>query len=666
MRQAIILPIAIFLFFTACGEPADSGGELAPALRTYAQWLDDQVATFAPDPQLTAALDQAAPDQIVSIIEEYLCPNFSEATKRLQKIIRDPGISAARKHELLRPILAEVGPVLKTRAEAALAATRGRDLGEAGPEIRSLLMLAHTLSRGAMRVAKLPAWQHLDGPLTHYEKPFAPAMSEGMLDKFWLMYHWTEVLGGLYDDSDYTWVFAETERTSYLDQEIGTTDIEMFPDYWRVATDVWNDPALSDNQRLMAAKFTMWQNEDWGGGNHYINEWWSWEPAHQDEDNALFLGNQMAALAALYELTRDERTLHRLGAMLDAFRHYDTLTVDDPDPIAQEPPDGRITRGTITRNLYLEDEMQIFDIEFSGGQFIFHHNNSWPDHYTGRERKNVSRDQYYGLFLGYRTLWEVLTAIEDRTAAEQDLLDSLVEHATLVTDYVFGQSNLHWQWGLDYMLYALFEGSCANPPNFTFMMFFGHVGLEEITGQSFTQFDWLHDLGHDLFAFGRSLGLIWISEALFEPAHTGLTALNQYLSGFYMSDITAADWMFLWPPELLVKVNAGRRRLWRRVVAAFYRKYGYLGHEQYRRLADETFDADLHLRPTIDIIYNSTQGDYVKLEPTYVGLENFMLPWTFFAGRAANREEIAAALLARYDELVADGSVNFADTDLPY
>jgi len=423
---------------------------------------------------------------------------------------------------------------------------------------------------------------------------------------------------------------------------------------------------LSWNEKLMATKYTMWQNPDWGGGNHYIDEWWSWEAGYKEEDCALFTGNNMAALAALYEVTRDPRTLGRLQAMSAAFRHYDRITRDDPDPLALEDPDGRITRGTKTRQLYYEDEQNLMEIEFVGGQFVFHHNNSVVDLYTGRERKNVSRDQYYGALLGYRVLWEALTAIDDRTAAEQELLEDVVEHTTMITDYLFGQSNLHPEWGIEYMFYALFEGSCANPPNLSFMVYFAHGGLEEMTGQTFHQFDALHDLGHALFAFGRALGIVEISAMLFEPAHTSLTALNQYLTAFYLSDVSMADWLFLWPPELIDLEDAGQRRLWRRVIAAFYRKYGQIISPQYLAIAQEVFDPVLNPVETPQRFFNSYQGDYAKIEPAHVALENYLLPFGLIVSRAANREDWATAFDERYQALHNAGDINFDDTDLPH
>jgi len=619
------------------------------------------------DLQLQAALDAAGPDGIEAVIDANLRPKVAEAAARMEQIIQNPELPTAAKHNLLTPILREVAPLIERKAMALLIALDGRDLGPHAEDIRQLLYMARALGQGARDAAQIPPYWDRFGhiPREHVDD-FAPELPDAVADKYWLLYHWSEIIGGYYDDTDYAWVFADSGRTSFLEQEAGASGIEQIADEWRVPTEVWDDPELSVNQKLMAAKYTMWQNPDWGGGQHYIDEWWSWEAGYKEEDNALFLGNTMAALAAQYELTRDARTLVRLQAQLRAFEYYDTLTVDDPDPLAQEPPDGRITRGTKTRNLYLEDEMNIFDIEFTGGQVIFHHNNSWPDHFTGRERKNVSRDQYYGLFLGYYTLWQVLTALPDRTEAEQQLLDDLVAHTTLITDYVFGQSNLHWDWGWEYSFYALLEGSCANPPNFTFMMFFGHVGLEEMTGQSFTKFDTLHDLGMQIFAFGRSLGKVWLSRKLFEPSQTGLTALNQYLSAFYMSDISPQDWLFLWPPEVIARTSEGQRKLWRRVVAAFYRKYGVLGSEPYRQVAEETYDAAFNPRPTVQIMYNRTVNGYAYLDAAGPGTEDFLLPFAMLASRAANRDELATKLAQRYQDLINDSSIDFTDTDLIY
>jgi hypothetical protein len=617
---------------------------------------------------LTRALTAAASvEDVEAILDAELLPMTEAATERAEAIIQREDLAAAQKHRLLAPALREIGPQLERRAAIVLNALQGRDLGPKGEAIRQMLHLARNLGEAATKAEREPYWDRINGPAAHNQNYlYAPALPDAVADRFWLMTHWIEILGGMYDDADYAWVYADSGRASFLAEEAGASGFEHVPDWHLVPLEIWNDAGLSCNQKFMAAKYTMWQNPDWGGGEHYVNEWWSWEAGYKEEDDALFTGNMLAALAAMYETTRDARTLHRLRALFEAFKHYDRITRDDPNPIALEDPDGRITRGTKTRNLYPEDEMNIFDIEIVGGQIVFHHNNSWPDHYTGRERKNVSRDQYYGLFTGYRVLWEVLTALDDRTAEEQQLLDDLVAHTQSITDYVFGQSNLHWDWGLDYMFYALFEGSCANPPNFTFLMFFGHVGLEEMTGQSFTKFDALHDLGLALFRFGRSLGKVTLSEAVFEPAQTGLTALNQYLAALYMSDVTPADWLFIWPPEAIDLNDAGRRILWRRVVAAFYRKFGLVGSPPYAAILGELFDEAYSPRPTPEIFYNHNNGEYAWLEASGVGVEDFVLPFALVVSRAANRDELAAQLTARYQALVESGDINFDDTDLPY
>ena len=679
MRCLLVPLMAIMLVVVACDTPVDQGN----AADDFATALPDATTSHAKMRKLAKAPTvpvvacntnsigtrfrvQAQPaGHAEALLDARLRPLVEDATARIDEIIQQVDLPAIEKHRRIAPILQRVGPVLERRAEVALAALDGRELGPRQAAILELLNHAKLLGSAASKYE--PPYWNLEGvPLAAEPYYYEPDMNDTVTDRYWLFYHWMEIMGALHDDSDYAWVFAASGRTSFITQEAGAAGLDQTHDWQLVSADVWDSETLSWNEKLMATKYTMWQNAHWGGGNHYINEWWSWEAGYKEEDCALFTGNMMAALAALYEVTRDPRTLARLEAMLSSFWHYDRITRDDPDPLALEEPDGRITRGTKTRQLYYEDERNLLDIEFVGGELIFHHNNSEPDTYTGRERKNVSRDQYYGMLLGYRVLWETLTGIEDRTPAEQALLNSLLEHTLLVTDYLFGQSNLHPEWGLEYMLYALFEGSCANPPNLSFMIYFGHVGLEEMTGQNFEQFDALHDFGHALFAFGRALGMVEISAMLFEPAHVGLTGLNQYLTAFYLSDITMSDWLFLWPPELIDLENASQRRLWRRVIASFYRKFGHIVSLQYLAIANEVFDPIMHPIETPQRFFNSYQGDYAKIEPAHVGLEEYLLPFSFLVSKAGNRDALGAKLLERYDALLANGDINFDDTDLPY
>ena len=651
---------------TPCAEMAFvDQEETTPEGFLYNMYVDAEASTYLDNVGLVPGTMQVE-NELAAIIG----PTLERNTFAIYSVIRNPELGLAQKHDRLNEIMLKSANDLFGFGQSAKKILSNRQPSDPDRKIQTLLKMIETLATKAQKTGEYPpywnkfedSWQWRDV----IEEPFEPNIPDSVADRFWLFYHWTEILGALYDDTDYQWVFADSARTGFIAEEAGQAGLDQFHDWWMVDPNTWDDAALSDNQKLMATKYTMWQNPDWGGGGHYIDEWWSWEAGYKEEDCALFTGNNMAALAMIYGVTRDNRTLTRLTAMLDTFKYYDTLTVDDPNPLAQEPPDGRITRGTKTRNLYLEDEMEIFTITFDAGGVNFHHNNSWPDHYTGRERKNVSRDQYYGMILGYYSLWKVLTDIPDRTAGEQQLLDDLVAHTTLVTDYIFGQSNIHWDWGWEYMVYALFEGSCANPPNFTFMMYFGHVGLEEMTGQSFPQFDFLHGLGQTLFEFGRALGLVELSRTLFEPAHTGLTALNQYLSGFFMSDITEADWLFLWPPEILEEGDAGRRRLWRRVVAAFYNKYGVFGTDIYRNVAMEVFDETLNPVPTIQTFYNSLRHGHYIIEPAHVALENFMLPLGMLINSSENSDSLGALMNARYQFLVNQGSIDFSDTDLPY
>lgn len=651
MRRKIALVSFLLVWIVSCGDV-------------------DERKTTDEDAALAVALREAdSPEAVEQVLDLYLRPLVEETAGRVEEIIEGDKLDNLAKHRLVADIFRAAGPTLTARADLALRLLENRNLGDKAEDIRFLLRLARALGIIAGKTERPLYWELIEGQFgtrPHlYE--FSPDLPAAVADRFWLMYHWTEIMGGMYDDSEYAWVFADSGRTGFLAQEAGASGFEQFHDWWSVAGEVWNDPELTYNQKLMAAKYTMWQNPDWGGGEHYIDEWWAWEAAYKEEDCALFTGNNLAALAALYEMTRDERTLQRMQAIMAAFWHFDRLTRDDPDPLALEEPDGRITRGTKTRQLYYESERNLFDVEIVGGQIVTYHNNSEPDLYTGRERKNVSRDQYYGMLLGYRVLWEVLTGLPDRTAAEQALLDNLVEHVTLVGDYLFKNSRYHLDWGWEYMLYALFEGSCANPPNLSFMAFWCHEGIEEMTGVSYLQFDALHDFGDQLLEFGRDLGLLEISESLFEPAHSGLTGLNQYLSAFYMSDITPADWMFLWPPELVDLQDAGQRRNWRRVVAAFYRKFGMLFAPQYEAIAAELFDEVVCPRPgSPEVFFNSYQGDLVKLDATHEALEEFLLPFAFLAGRAANRETLAAELTARYQALIENGDIDFDATDLPY
>ena len=47
-------------------------------------------------------------------------------------------------------------------------------------------------------------------------------------------------------------------------------------------------------------------------------------------------------------------------------------------------------------------------------------------------------------------------------------------------------------------------------------------------------------------------------------------------------------------------------------------------------------------------------------------VEDLLLPLAVIADGAANRDEVAAAFRSRYRELLDDGSISFAGTDLPH
>lgn len=443
---------------------------------------------------------------------------------------------------------------------------------------------------------------------------------------------------------------------------MGEAGVEMMMDYWRVPEAVWNDPGLTDNERLMHVKYTMWDNPHWGN-QEYVEEYWRFEPAFVDEDCALFTGNVLGALAFEYGLSRLPRTLARMQAVMRAYRLFDRFTLDTDHPLDQEGYDGRIQRGTKTKNLYHEDEIYLMTIE-SWDPLELSHNNSWPDRLTGRERKNVSRDQYYGLILGYYATFKVFSAITDRTDAEEALLCDVIIHMNMILEYLL-TDRLRPGWGILYNLYSLFEGSCANPPNLTFMNFWAYPGYEEMTGLDYSaRFGLGNRLIHALFALGRIVGGVELSQQLFRDAQSSMTALNQYMITLYMSDLSPEEWQFIYPPEVLVE-HPGRRNLWRRVIALFFNKYGCFGNEVFREVIEEMLLVENNPAPLLDDLSWSVQHGHAHVEPAGK-IENLLLPLAVTADAATNRDEVAAAFRSRHQELLDDGSISFVGTDLPY
>ena len=413
----------------------------------------------------------------------------------------------------------------------------------------------------------------------------------------------------------------------------------------------------------MGAKYAMWDNPHWGDQEH-VSEYWRLEPAFVDEDCPLFTGNMMAALAFEYSLTRLPRTLARMEAMVRAFRLFDRFVLDPDHPLDQEAGyDGRIQRGPKTKNLYPDDETLLWTIR-SWDPLELSHNNSRPDRLTGRERKNVSRDQYYGVFLGYHATYQVLSAMPDRTPEEEALYCGVVIHMDRMLEYLFSES-FRPELGILYNLYSLFEGSCANPPNLTFMTLWAYPGYEAMTGRDLSnRFAVGGRLMDALIGLGRLIGGVELSQLLFEPAQSSLTALNQYMITLYMSDLSPEAWQFIYPPEVLLE-HPERRNLWRRVIALFYKKYGAFGNDVYRSVVEEMLLPENNPPPTLSDIAWSVQHDHRHVEPQG-RLENFLLPLTTMASAAANRDALGEAFRRRYQELVASGRVSFDGTDLPY
>ena len=609
--------------------------------------------------------DWLPPAQVDDPTDLMIAAAVESFTAELTRIIEQPGSGYAGKIRALRAAAVSEAPALAERLEAIKS---GAGRSHTGPlrapqreAIEAAIGFVGTLL-SMLAEAREPEAAVSPGREVG-AGDFFMDLDDAVLDRYWMYVHWTEILAGYYDDSEHTAVFEEAGRTGFIAEEVGEAGIEMVMDYWRVREEVWSDPGLSDNERLMWAKYTLWDNPHWGD-QVYVSDYWRMEPAFIDEDCPLFTGNMMGALAFEYGLTRLPRTLSRMQAMVRALRLFDRFALDSGHPLDQEEVyDGRIQRGPKTKNLYHADEVDLLTVE-SWNPLRFSHNNSSPDRLTGRERKNVSRDQYYGVFLGYYAAFQVLSAMEDRTPEEEELLCGVLIHMDKMLHYLLS-NRLRPGWGIMYNLYSLFEGSCANPPNLTFMSLWAYPGYEEMTGRDYSsRFGMGNRLVHALLGLGRLIGGVELSQQLFGDAHSGLTALNQYMITLYMSDLSCEEWQFIYPPEVLVE-HPERRRLWRRMIALFYRKYGHFGNEVFRGVIEEMLLEEHNPPPSLDDISWSVQHGYAHVEPQ-AKLENFLLPLATVAGAAANREEVAEAFRNRYGELVEGGRITFEGTDLPH
>ena len=582
---------------------------------------------------------------------------------RLNAIIESGTLSLHQKHAVIAQAVADHVPGILTTVDQAMEDMEADAAMDPGSRFRSTV-----LTRTARQfLLTLLSESDYTGP-----DPSLPVQAAGtyeielpmeVLDRYWMFYHFTEILGVYNNDRDYAHMYSPAGRESFIDAEVGRHGIEMFMDWWLVPISVWNDDALSLEQKLMSTKYTMWQNPHWGGEDHYVNEYWSWEAGFKDEDSALFTGNLMAALAAEYSMTRHPRTLRRLRNLVDSILYYDAFLLQGGHPLDIGQRDGRLQRGTKTKNLYPENEPFLLTVSFDEGGIHFHHNNSWPDMQTGRERKNVSRDQYYGVLTGYYTIHLLFNRMGDLTAGEAALLEDVEGHCRLIQDYLT-LPPLRPENGLLYNLYALIEGSCANPPNLSFMGFAAFSGLQKITGQRIKFNDYGYCLLWSLFTLGSLTDSVELSRSLFEPAHSGLTAMNQYLCALFMSDLPRAHWEFIFPPELIREANSGRRKLWRRLIAAYAMKFGDFGNQDYRDVILEMLDPAENPPVTARTLYNRTARGYAVIEPAGVGIEDLMWPLMFACTTAQNAEELGRQLNQRYRELVDTGVIRFEDTDL--
>ncbi len=609
--------------------------------------------------------DWLPPAQVDDPTDLMIAAAIESFTAELTRIVRQPVLGYAGKIRALRAAAISEAPALAERLDAIEKGAGRSHPGPLRPGQQEAIEAAVGFARALSSVLTDAREPEADVP-TGRERAaggFSMDLNDAVLDRYWTYAHWTEILAGYYDDSEYTAVFEEAGRTGFIAEEVGEAGVEMVMDYWRVREEVWTDPMLSDNERLMWAKYTLWDNPHWGN-QAYVPEYWRMEPAFIDEDCPLFTGNMMGALAFEYSLTRLPRTLSRMQAMVRAFRLFDRFALDSDHPLDQEEVyDGRIQRGPKTKNLYHADEVDLLTVE-SWNPLQFSHNNSSPDRLTGRERKNVSRDQYYGVFLGYYAAFQVLSAVEGRTSEEEELLCGVLIHMDKMLRYLFS-NRLRPGWGILYNLYSLFEGSCANPPNLTFMSLWAYPGYEEMTGRDYlSRFGMGNRLVHALLGLGRLIGGVELSQQLFGDAQSGMTALNQYMITLYMSGLSPEEWQFIYPPEVLVE-HPERRRLWRRMIALFYRKYGHFGNEVFRSVIEEMLLEEHNPPPALSDISWNVQHGYAHVEPQ-AKLEDFLLPLATMASAAANREEVAEAFRNRYWELVEGGVITFEGTDLPH
>lgn len=683
---ALLAALPVFTL-AGCGSDDDSGSNPGQAQGADDDddndSGDDDVADDDSSPDDDAADDDSADDDDSSPVlpgppVSAVCPDLPDAkmpqpradnaaerkaaallspfVEDLRREMGRPETAYADKLRAMKKIVTERGPALRRSLRALTAKADGNGL-PAGVGAVADYLLATIDWR--LRTAYLPAARVVTRPAGKDE--YVMTIVEATMDRYWRFYHWTEILGGYYDDSDYRDVFAWADRESIIAEEIGEAGIQMLPDYWRVLETDWTDPDKTENQRLMWAKFTMFDDPDWSN-QEWVPDYWKLQPAWKDEDLPLFTGNLLASLAFEYPYTREPRTLSQMQAIYRAYQLFDRYRLDGDHPLDQEAADGRIQRGPTTKNFYPEDEAVMFDIT-SWWPFEYNYSGSFEDHLTGRERKNVSRDQYYGTILGYYGVFKNLGALADRTAEETALYCEVVAHMSLMLDYLF-TGRLKPEYGLDYNLYALFEGALANPPNLTFMNFWAYPGYEEMTGHDFSA---LFGLGNKLIKalldLGAALGGVELSQALFDPAQSGLTGLNQYMVSLYLSNLTPEQWQFIYPAEVLVE-HPERETMWRRVIALFFNKYGQFGNDVYQADIEAMLAEEIE-PPTLDQIAWHYENGLVYVEPQ-CKVEDLRLPLMAMTAAAANRAELGAALEARYQELLADGVVDFTATDLPY
>jgi hypothetical protein len=585
----------------------------------------------------------------------HLAAAVDDFTVELTEIIHNPDIANLEKHRMVRAQGRPLAIDLLGRLDVIEQQTAGPD---------------HTQAFAMARFYLLRFLDALDTPVPAQKQsaraalPISITPSTEVMDRYWMFYHFTEILGAFNDQTGYEQVYAKSKRVDFIGQEVGRAGIEMQMDWWYLPISIWNDGSLTPEQKLMSTKYTMWQNPDWGGGDHYVDEYWSWEPGYKDEDSPLFTGNLAAALAAEYSITKKPRTLRRLRQLVDAFGFLDELSNQLEQPLTpNDGQDGRIQRGPKCRNLYPEDEPNLMTVTYGPDGIKTHHNNSVPDRETGRERKNVSRDQYYGMLTGYYSIFHLFTQMGALSPEEQTLLDDVIGHCNLIQTYL-AKSNQHPEWGLVYNLYAMFEGSCANPPNLSFMGFAAYKGLEEITGRPMPGNDPGYAVFTALLDLGVLIGSVDLAAALFKPAHSGLTAMNQYLGALFMSDLPREHWEFIFPPELIPDFSSGRRKLWRRLIAAYALKFGDFGSVEYESVIQEMLDPGNNPPVTIDTIFNSIRHNHAVIEPSGVGIEDMVWPTAFVFAAAQNSSTIAGLLNARYDELVTQGVMEFAHTDV--